>query len=278
MYDCTQADIPVSKKVMDDNDFRELLKYLNRPWEGYRKVRKGVIKRLRRHMAELDCTTLPAYIDILLHNRTEYQTCQAHLRVTISRFCRDKQVWQHLENRLLPGLAAHFPQELNVWSAGCACGEEPYSLAILWNRLQIPTAFNITATDADQLNLERARKGVFAKSSLKELSTECISSCFSRPNGKHYSILPHLRDSICWHRHDLLDAPPLGPFHLIFLRNSLLTYYRQPALSRALEHIVETLLPGGLLVVGAHERLPELSVSLVSDHLCPLIFSRNPES
>jgi chemotaxis protein methyltransferase CheR len=260
--------------MMDDNDFRELLKYFNRPWQGYRKVRKGVIKRLRRHMTELDCTNLGDYIAVLEQNQAAYQMCQAYLRVTISRFCRDKQVWRHLENRLLPELAAHYPSELKVWSAGCACGEEPYSLAILWDRLQIPTALKITATDADPLNLERARKGVFGKSSLKALSPECISSCFRRLNAKHYSILPHLQENISWYVHDLLDTPPQRQFHLIFLRNNLLTYYQQPTLGPAAERIVETLMSGGLLVIGAHERLPDLSVPLFPDNLCPLIFHR----
>ncbi len=70
--------------MMDDNDFRELLEYLQRPWQGYRKVRKGVIKRLRRHMTALGCTTLGCYLAVLGQDRSAYQMCQAHLRVTIS--------------------------------------------------------------------------------------------------------------------------------------------------------------------------------------------------
>jgi chemotaxis methyl-accepting protein methylase len=115
---------------------------------------------------------------------------------------------------------------------------------------------------------------VFGKSSLKTLTPECISSCFRRLNAKHYSILPHLQENISWYEHDLLDTPPQRQFHLIFLRNNLLTYYQQPALGPAAERIVETLMPGGLLVVGAHERLPDLSVPLFPDNLCPLIFHR----
>lgn len=260
--------------MISDNDFRKLLNHFNRPWEGYRKVRKGVIKRLRRHMEELDCTTLDAYIAILDQNRTENQKCQAYLRVTISRFFRDRQVWHHLENRLLPELVSRFSQELKAWSAGCACGEEPYSLAILWDRLQFQTTLRITATDANPLCLERARKGKFGKSSLKALSPECISSCFNRQSAHCYAILPHFQEPISWHEHDLLCYPPQNEFHIIFLRNNLLTYYRQPTLSRAAEQIVKTLMPGGLLVIGAHEKLPELSVALIRDNLCPLIYHR----
>lgn len=262
---------------MDDNDFRSLLIHFNRPWQGFRKVRKGVIRRLNSHMTELGCPTLATYLALLARDQTEYQKCQALLRVTISRFFRDKQIWQYLENPLLPKLAAHFPQELQAWSAGCACGEEPYSLAILWERLKIPAPLKIIATDADSLCLDRARQGVYGKSSLKELSPEGISSSFRRPNTKLYSILPHLQEHISWHQHDLLDIPPRGPFHMIFLRNNLLTYYQQPILDHALPRIVDTLVPGGLLVIGAHERLPELSLPLVRDPFCPLIFHRSVE-
>ncbi len=261
--------------MMDDNDFRKLLDYFNRPWKGYRKVRKGVIKRLRRRMEELDCTTLEAYIAILERNPIEYKKCQFYLLVTISRFFRDRQVWQHLENRLLPELAACFPQELKVWSVGCACGEEPYSLAILWDRLQIQTTLKIVATDANPLCLDRAVKGIFGKSSLKNLPPQCISSCFNKQSRNKYSILPHFQQSISWYEHDLLDAPPQSAFHLIFLRNNLLTYYQETTLARAAERIVRALMPGGLLVIGAHEQLPELSVPLIRDNLCPLIYHRS---
>lgn len=260
--------------MMDDHDFRELLEYLQRPWQGYRKVRKGVIKRLRRHMTDLGCATLGCYLAVLEEDRSAYQMCQAHLRVTISRFCRDRQVWQHLENRLLPDLAARFPQGLRVWSAGCARGEEPYSLAMLWDRLHLSPALEIIATDADPRLLDRARQGVFGKSSLKELPREWIFSCFHKADSQHYTILPHLRENIGWYRHDLLELPPSGPFHLILLRNSLLTYYQQPALGPAVERIVEMLAPGGLFIIGAHEKLPDLSLPLLRDPSCPLIFHR----
>jgi chemotaxis protein methyltransferase CheR len=260
--------------MMSDDDFKELLNHFNRPWKGYRKVRKGVMKRLHRHMGELNCTTIEAYITILDQNRTEYQKFQAHLLVTISRFFRDRQIWQHLENRLLPALVSRFPEELKAWSAGCACGEEPYSLAILWDRLQTQTTLKIIATDANPLCLERARKGIFGKSSLKTLSPDCISSCFIRQSAHCYSILPHFQEPISWHEHDLLDAPPQGAFHLIFLRNNLLTYYQQPTLGCVMERIIKTLMPGGLLVIGAHEKLPDLPLPLVRDTHCSLIYHR----
>ncbi|MBM9606597.1 CheR family methyltransferase [Desulfopila inferna] len=249
-----------------------MLDYLDRPWQGYRKVRKGVMKRLRRHMEEIGCATIDCYIDFLERDPGAMQICQAHLRVTISRFFRDRQVWQHLEHRLLKELALRFPAGLSAWSAGCACGEETYSLAILRHRLGLTGSLQILASDAEPVCLERARHGIYQKSGLKELSTEDIESSFSRIGKDSFAIRIHYKENIVWRKHDLIEEPPAKRFHIILLRNNLLTYYREPLLDPAIGRIVQTLAPGGLFIVGAHEWLPASAVSLVRDKQCPFIY------
>lgn len=258
--------------MLDVNGFKALLDNLDRPWQGYRKVRKGVMKRLRGHMEELGCATVDCYIGILARDPGAMQVCQGHLRVTISRFFRDRQVWRHLEHRLLEELAARFPAGLQAWSAGCACGEETYSLAILRHRLGLTGSLQILASDAEPVCLERARRGIYGKSSLKELSAEEISSSFSRTREGSFAIRGHFKENIVWQQHELLKEPPAKRFHIILLRNNLLTYYHEPLLGPAFERIVRALAPGGLFVVGAHERPPESAVGLVRDEECPLIY------
>lgn len=93
---------------MDDAAFRQLLDYLNLSWEGYRKVRKGVKKRIRRHMRTLGCGTLPAYFRILDREPALRQDCDRLMTVSISRFFRDRELWRALRERLLPNLARRF--------------------------------------------------------------------------------------------------------------------------------------------------------------------------
>lgn len=260
--------------MLGDEEFKELLRYFNRPWKGYRKVRKGVIKRLRQHMAELDCASLTEYIEVIEQSGEAYQRCQDCLRVTISRFFRDREVWYALRDRLLPKLLDKWPQGLNVWSGGCSCGEEPHSLAIIWSMLNNPAGIHILATDADPCCLARARQGIYPRSSLKELPVEVMANHFDKTGGRLYEVKQFLQENIQWQRRDLLGPPPEGPFQIIFLRNNLLTYYNRPLVDRVLESIAAQLLPGGFLIIGAHESLPEVGTTFRRDR-CACIYQKN---
>ena len=263
-------DKPVSV-ILGDTQFRSLLERLNRSWVGYRKVRKGVIKRLRRHMQELGCSTVDQYIAQLARQPGAKGAHEQCLRVTISRFFRDRHLWQALQTHSLPDLVERFLPPIRIWSAGCGNGEEPYSLAMLWNELKCPRALELLATDAGKACLERARTGAYNRSSLKEVPDEMRKKYFeSRKGGRQFIIRAHRLTPIRWRQHDLLD--PLseeGPFHMILLRNNLLTYYQGPDLQAAFARIVAALAPGGWLVTGAHERLPVSDVKLIRDEGCP---------
>jgi chemotaxis methyl-accepting protein methylase len=261
--------------MLGDDEFKELLHHFNRPWKGYRKVRKGVIKRLRHHMKELDCTSLAEYLEIVEQSKKEYQRCQDCLRVTISRFFRDRELWYSLRDRLLPRLLNTWPQGLNVWSGGCSCGEEPYSLAIIWSMLDNPAGIRILATDADPQCLARARQGLYPRSSLKELPVDVIEDYFDRGGGR-YNVKQSLQEDIRWQRRDLLAPPPEGPFQIVFLRNNLLTYYNRPLVDRVLESIAAQLLPGGILIIGTHEHLPKLRTTFRQDR-CSCIYQKSEQ-
>lgn len=262
--------------MLSDDEFRKLLLYFDRPWAGYRKVRKGVKKRVRRHMELMGCTTLDGYLQILEQQPEEKANCADCLIVTISRFFRDRKLWQHLQTHVLPELARRFPAAVNIWSAGCANGEEPYSLAIAWESLPTTTALKIVATDANSACLERARLGRYDRSSFKELPAETVAKCFRmHSKNRHYTISQHLKKSIQWQQHNFLDQPLTGPFQMIFLRNNLLTYYQGTPLKTAFENIVQTLVPKGYLVVGSHEQLPVCDIPLTRDSQCPWVYQRN---
>lgn len=268
-----KSSLKVLITMLGDEEFRELLAYFNRPWKGFRKVRKGVMKRLRHHMAALHCVSLAEYIEAIERSEKEYQRCQDCLRVTISRFFRDRDVWYSLRDRILPKLLRESPQGLRVWSGGCSCGEEPYSLAIILSMLETPADIEILATDADSHCLERAKQGVYPWSSLKELPVEVVAKCFGKTEDARYTIKPFLQEKIQWQKHDLLDHSPGGPFEAIFLRNNLLTYYHHAFASQVLESIVKQLNPGGILIIGKHENLPELKTTFRQDK-CGCIYQK----
>lgn len=263
--------------MLSDVDFRRLLDILDRPWAGFRKIRKRVKKRVRRHMERLGCTTLEGYLELIQKNASLRDECEACLRVTISRFYRDRRLWDHIGNRVLPELLARFPERVNAWSVGCACGEEPYSLAMAWEGLIDATgatsSLRILATDVDAGCMERARVGRYPLSSLKEVPDALKSRWFQKvPGSRQWQIDPMLQKRIEWQIHDLFDPPPRQTFHLIFLRNNLLTYHRGAVLETAFARIVGTLTPGGVLILGSHERPPAPGLPLKRDGDCPWVY------
>ncbi|MFW6332707.1 MAG: hypothetical protein ACOC23_05345, partial [Thermodesulfobacteriota bacterium] len=102
---------------MDDPQFRMLLDHFERPWKGYRKVRKGVKKRISRHMQEIGTRNMAAYLDRVEEDPSVRRECLRRMTVSISRFFREKQLWKVLRDRVLPELAGRGIETLRVWSA-----------------------------------------------------------------------------------------------------------------------------------------------------------------
>lgn len=237
-------------------------------WKGFRKVRRQVCRRIRRRMAGLGVEGEPGYRAYLEAHPEEWEVLRRLCRVTISRFRRDRGVWQALEEEVLPELArlassspesASGHTRLRTWSAGCASGEEPYTLSLVW-KLRLEKRFpgirlQILATDVDRTVLERARAGVYEASSLKELDPESLQAGFTEVE-ERYRVRDPIREPVEFRRADLLRDLPPGPFHLILCRNLLLTYFDQATAARNLERILDRLVVGGALVVGSHENLP----------------------
>ncbi|NPV05390.1 MAG: hypothetical protein HPY67_11745 [Syntrophaceae bacterium] len=246
---------------MDPRDFAMLLARFSLCAEGYRKVRKGVQKRIIRHMQKLGCPSMRAYLGRLDADRDAEAEARRLMDVSISRFFRDAEVWQALETEILPPLLEKHPDGLRVWSAGCALGQEAYSIRLLWARLSdgessMPS-LDLLATDVNAAYLQRAIEGVYPARALARMPAE-VRGRFFRPAGKNtLRVVEELREGIRWQVHDLAaDPPPALDFHIVFLRNNLLTYYRDGIVKAALPAILDSLVPGGYLVIGRKERLP----------------------
>lgn len=236
---------------------------LERRWAGYRKVRSLVCKRLSRRLRALGLADLEAYRGWLASHPAEWADLDALLGIPISRFYRDRGVFESIARDVLPALARVAREArrttLDCWSAGCASGEEPYTLAILW-RLRVQSAFpglalRIVATDRDAELLERAHIGCYAASSLKELPADLRGAAFELRDERS-CVRPEYR-AVSFLRQDLREAMPDGPLDLVLCRNVVATYYA-PAVQRAImSRVADRLRPGGALVLGIHEVLPE---------------------
>ena len=264
--------------AMDDKQFAKLLEYFNFSWRGYKKVRKGVKKRVARHMQELDCRNIDGYMEKLENDQAIRLTCAHLLTVSISRFFRDRKCWEILQDNILPGFMEK--EELIIWSAGCAGGEEVYTIKIIWEMLSkehphLPF-LNLVATDLNPENLERSRAGVYKPSSLKEVGQDLKDRFFHKgPGKKSVAVIPKLKNGIIWKVHDLLkDQPPKNEFDIIFLRNNILTYSLGDLKQAGFLNAVSALSESGILVIGSKERLPEGVTGFDSEKL-PYVFLKN---
>jgi chemotaxis protein methyltransferase CheR len=150
-------------------------------------------------------------------------------------------------------------RELSAWSVGCASGEEPYTLAIVWHERCAPRfpalSLRIVATDVDRDGLARAERGCYSPSSLKDLPEELRSAAFTE-SGPELCVKPQYRSGIVLMEQDVRAAAPRERFHLVLCRNVAFTYFDEASQRETLRRIEDRLFPGGALVVGGTESLP----------------------
>lgn len=244
-------------------------------WKGYRKVRRTVCKRIARRLRALGLADLEAYRRFLAAHPEEWKELDGYCRIPISRFYRDRRVFETIA-RLLPGLARlardRGQSVVRCWSAGCASGEEAYSLRIAWQHqasAEVPQiGFAVLGTDAEPQMLRRARAAVYAAGSLKDLPAGCTETAFTQADGL-YRLRDEFREGIEFRLQDIREEMPHGPFDLICCRNLAFTYFDEPRQRSVLAALSRRIRDHGYLVIGAHERLPgeEPNLRQIDDHL-----------
>ncbi len=232
-------------------------------WPGFRKVRKQVCKRISRRMSKLGLPGVFNYQNYLQRHAEEWPVLDSLCRITISRFYRNKKVFALLEQEILPQLAeqARVRGEyiLRIWSAGCGGGEEPYSLALLWELVLKPLFpdldMHLLATDSDTHMLQRAKVGCYSAGSIKELPEPWRVAAFEKTNDL-YRLRPQYKTKVEFRAHDVRTGIPDGPFNLILCRNLVFTYFDLELQSEIARRMWEHLVIDGALVIGARETLP----------------------
>ena len=256
------------------------LPQLDLRWSGFRKVRRQVCKRIARRLRDLGLPDLDAYRRRLVQDRDEWVLLDSFCRIPISRFWRDRAVFGHLANVILPELASEAVSRgqaaVRAWSAGCASGEEPFSLAIafaLGPAAQTGAQIEIEATDSDEILLDRARLGSYGPGSLKDLPDALRAAAFDK-DGILYRIRPAFRTAITFRLEDIRERMAPGPFDLVLCRNLVFTYFGAPRQREFLGKFAAHIRAGGVFVIGSHERLPANAVGFVAESGPPGIYRR----
>ena len=264
---------------MDDRQFRQLLDHFGYSWEGYRRVRRGVKKRIGRHMQQLGCRTIDEYFQSLDKDEELKRHFECLMTVSVSRFFRDRFLWKIIEGQILPVILQEDRKKVKFWSAGCSCGEEVYSFKIVWEslrgRLDPMPELEIWATDINPVHLRRAQDGIYPSSSLKEVPHSVRETYFIlEAEYDLYRIVPSLKKGVLWKVQNVLFELGEVDFQIIFLRNSLLTYYKDYFKQPAFRKVMGCLAQEGFLIIGSHEKLPVGSKDLVPFSTQPYIFKK----
>ncbi len=233
-------------------------------WPGFRKVRRQVCKRINRRIRELRLNDVECYREYLQVHQDEWIYLDSLCRISISRFYRDKGVFDCIGDKVLPALAQLTANSGNntikCWSAGSASGEEAYTIALVWQfvlSLDYPDiGIHITGTEVDNNLLGRAERACYPQSSVKDLPEKWLSQAFNRAN-KQYCLYPEFREKVNFISQDIRLAAPDGPFHIVLCRNLAFTYFDISLQKKVLGRIFDSLLNEGILVIGIHELLPD---------------------
>ena len=257
-----------SQAVMTDIELIDFLQWclprLRLRWPGFRKVRGTLRKRLTRRIRQLGLKGLTEYRELLESDPAEWATLDAATRIPISRFYRDRAVYELLASDILPDCAtqAHnrSDHKISILSAGCASGEEPYSINLVWHT-RVADRFpgcevNILAIDIDETMLKRARAACYSSSALNELPRDLVEQGFQLECGAH-CLKQRFHKGVQFEKHDLRQSVPAGPFDLILCRNSAFTYFDEVSQAQVASRLKKALRPGGYLITGAHETVPD---------------------
>ncbi|MEI7491094.1 MAG: CheR family methyltransferase [Bacteroidota bacterium] len=222
-------------------------------------------KSVEKRLIALNIKSLSSFSELLARDENEAGVFLNSLSVCYSEFFRNSLTFALLEQLILPGLIEEKQanSEIRIWSAACAAGQEPYSIAMLLDdlirRKEEKSRFRIFGTDVSEKELERARKGVYCLSDVQNIRTGLVMKYFIQ-KGENYTISDKIKGHVDFSFHDLLDTNYISPASSIFgdfdlvCCSNLLFYYNPDIRQQILNRLYLSLSPGGYLVTGEAER------------------------
>jgi two-component system CheB/CheR fusion protein len=229
--------------------------------------RSTILRRVARRLQVTNLDEISDYLQFLRKNPMEVQGLLSELLINVTNFFRDHNAFEAIEQYAIPNLFANKTdgEPVRVWVAGCATGEEAYSLAILLSEHaskndQLPN-IQIFATDIDDETILEAREGLYPETIMVDVSSERLKRFFTK-EGSHYRVKKEIREMELFAPHNILRDPPFSKLDMVSCRN-LLIYLNRETQDRVLELFHFSLKPNGVLFLGTSESadsLPELYV------------------
>jgi two-component system CheB/CheR fusion protein len=265
--------------------FEALLDYLKRvrgfDFTAYK--RAGLERRVQRRMQQVGINDYAAYVDYLEVHPEEFGHLFDSILINVTSFFRDDAAWDVLAKEIVPKIVEQKrPGEaVRIWSAGCASGEEAYTLAIVMaeqlGTANFPERVKIYATDVDEDALNRARAAIYPAEALSAVPPPLLEKYFERANSNNqYAFHKDLRRSVIFGRHDLIQDAPISRIDLLVCRNTLM-YFNAETQSRILARFHFAVADSGYLFLGKAEMLLTHSNIFLPVNLKRRIFAKVPK-
>ncbi|WP_027625850.1 CheR family methyltransferase [Clostridium lundense] len=209
-------------------------------------------RRILSLMSRVGVGTVEEYIELLKKDKDQRQKFLDFITINVSEFFRNPEIFNDLRNKIKTELLPK-NKNLKIWSAACSIGAEPYSIAMILDEIAPTGRHSILATDIDNTILERAKRGCYADSEIKNVSNEQINKYFKKKED-FYEIDSKIKSMVTFKKQDLiLDRYDTG-FDLIVCRNVVI-YFNADIKDKIYKKFSESLKKDGLLFVGATESI-----------------------
>ena len=267
-----------------DQQFEALLGHLKEArgfdFTGYK--RSSLMRRFARRMAQVEAADYTEYLDYLQVHPDEFTALFNTILINVTAFFRDPDAWDYLRATVLEPMVAAKTADapIRLWSAGCASGEEAYTLAILLAEVlgveQFRDRVKIYATDVDEEQLNEARQASYDLKDVAAIPPELLEKYFDRV-GARFVFRKDLRRSVIFGRNDLVQDAPISRIDLLTCRNTLM-YFNAETQARILGRFHFALVDGGSLFLGKAEMLLSHTVTFQSTDLKQRVFRKVPRS
>jgi two-component system CheB/CheR fusion protein len=261
----SKAEQQDNKKIANEDSFSKILSLI--------RTRTGIdftfykpntiVRRIERRISVNQVEDTDEYLNLLMQIPNEIDILYKELLIGVTKFFRDSEVFDNLENRVIPKIMSRKRQNdtIRVWVVGCSTGEEAYSLAIMFQEFMLKVGKNydvkIFATDLDREAIEYASLGVYPESIAADVSEDRLKGFFKK-NGDSYKVSDKIRQMVIFATHNIIKDPPFSKMDMISCRNLLI--YLQPVMQKkVLSAFSFSINQSGYLVLGTSESVGELS-------------------
>ncbi len=265
-----------------NSELDNLLNYIKRnrgfDFSGYK--RTSLSRRICKRMQSLNIENYSDYLDYLEVHPDEFVDLFNTILINVTAFFREPQAWEYITSEIIPLIVANKPisKPIRVWSAGCASGQETYTIAMLLAEAlgmeQYAGRVKVFATDVDAEALNQSRHASYTDKEVQGIPHDLLDKYFDQVNGR-YIVQKDLRRCVIFGRHDLVQDAPIGRIDLLLCRNTLM-YFNTETQSKILDRFHFALNDSGFLFLGKAEMLFTRNHSFTPVDLRQRIFTKIP--